>query len=555
MLTKEQNDCVEFMKQESPPLLKVDSPPGSGKSHLLYYIAKELNVSRSLYLVFSREMKLEASEKYKDTTTEVKTTNALAYKYVVAQGLVDDITARSYFNHLLKREGISFTMSNEWDQYSLSIQGYNYLLLQIDSEIAYKIATEFDDWLDKKRDLSVSFGVDAIEEDIPFREKMEILSLLEEYCNSKHIKLKDFLVERDFMNLYSILKKYIKKMVWKEIGVPFFFNLKYYQILLKQGQGFEGELDLLLLDEAADSSQVVLEIFRALPAKKKVMVGDKWQNIMSSFAYSVNGFEYFKKYGVEKKLTKSFRVSSKIAEQLQAFIRAYLDPSYVLEGTDKPYPQHPTTAYLSRTNAGLIQTMIKLHDTDTPYKLTRPVKDVFGLIKVLVYLSPKNSKVFNKKYRYLEDDIYEYNFDPEINGARSTLLAYIKHKHTDNVELQVGISTIYEKGREQILNTMRAAEEMEKRKMSNCAVTVASAHSVKGKEYTEVVINDDFKLEPCLTEPSKPKSLEQRELMLLYFVAVSRATHSLHNAKFLPLGPDDKIIYTEEDHYGTIEKT
>ena len=325
-------------------------------------------------------------------------------------------------------------------------------------------------------------------------------------------------------------------MIWKQIPVPFYFNLKYYQILLQHNIGVGKPLELLLLDEAADSSQVVLEIFRAIPAKKKIMVGDKWQNIMSSFAYSVNGFEYFSKYGVEKNLTKSFRLSTTIANQLQSFVRLYLDPNYALVGNDKPYPKQPTTAYLSRTNAGLIQTMIKLQEEGTQYKLTRSVKDVFSLIKVLIYLSPKNSKVYNEKYRYLEDDVFEYNTKPEISGKYKTLLSYVKYKHEDNIEMQIAVSTIYEKGRDLILRTMKQAERIEKAKSKNCLTTIASAHSVKGKEFTEVHLSDDFKLEPALEIPDEDRTIEEREVLLLYFVAVSRATHVLYNAKYLPKG-------------------
>jgi len=80
-LTNEQLTILNEVKNKTP-LIKVVAFAGTGKTTLLYHIAKEIK-GRKLYLAFNKAIQLEANEKFIGTNTIVKTTHSLAYNFVV----------------------------------------------------------------------------------------------------------------------------------------------------------------------------------------------------------------------------------------------------------------------------------------------------------------------------------------------------------------------------------------------------------------------------------------------------------------------------------------
>ena len=80
-LTNEQLTILNEVKNKTP-LIKVVAFAGTGKTTLLYHIAKEIK-GRKLYLAFNKAIQLEANEKFIGTNTIVKTTHSLAYNFVI----------------------------------------------------------------------------------------------------------------------------------------------------------------------------------------------------------------------------------------------------------------------------------------------------------------------------------------------------------------------------------------------------------------------------------------------------------------------------------------
>ncbi|MCK5535639.1 MAG: hypothetical protein KAI79_02370 [Bacteroidales bacterium] len=527
-LTEEQNIIIEKVLDPKTKLIQIDAVAGASKSFTLVQCAKAIN-KKGRYLAFNKAIVIEANQSFKQTDTEVITTNAIAFRYVCTQGLVDNKTARTRFKQITRMYLPDFTLDKQYTQEYLEYHTADVLPERTDDVIVHKIQSVFEDFIHKKRQLNVYFNLYEIREDLEKETKKYIITLLLKYFNSKHIELKPFLEDCDEMQYYKILKKYILKMINKEIGVPFAFNLKYYHILLKNKTINEPKLDILMLDESSDSSEVVLESFKLVPAHLKIMVGDVQQSI-NSFADSTNGFDYFKDKGELLHLTQSFRCSIAISKQIQQFGREQLDPDFKFEGFDRPKPDIITTGYLSRTNSGLIKTMMELHSRNLEYKLVRSVKAIFGLIKTLCYISPKG-KIFNEQYGYLEQDIKDYNHSPK--AQEKSLLSFVKAQHHDNVEIQSAISNINKLGRNLILNTMEHALRIEKKKRKSTHITLASVHSVKGRAWTEVHVNDDLYLQDIIDIPFEARTLEEQESLRLLYVAYSRCTHTLINAHHL----------------------
>ena len=80
-LTDEQLTILNEVKNKTP-LIKVVAFAGTGKTTLLYHIAKEIK-GRKLYLAFNKAIQIEANEKFSGTNTIVKTTHSLAYNFVI----------------------------------------------------------------------------------------------------------------------------------------------------------------------------------------------------------------------------------------------------------------------------------------------------------------------------------------------------------------------------------------------------------------------------------------------------------------------------------------
>ncbi len=528
--TNEQADVLKYVQQNKRiKLLKINSVAGSGKTTILVDIATLIK-GKGLYLAFNKEIVKEAKVAFKGTKTEIATTNARAYKYVITKGLVDNYTARDVFTSIVKEYLPNYILLKAFKQRYISYNIKKLLPKTLDLRIIKDIEERFDTFIKNKRELDINFSTNLIKERIPEPDKKRLIHLLEEFCNSKYISIADFLKYKEEESYEKLMKQYFTKMVKKEIGVPFAFNLKYYHILLTLNMVNEPELDLLLLDEFSDSSEVILEILMLIPAKKRVVAGDTAQAI-TSFAYCVDGFKYYENTGETKHLSTSFRVSAKIAKDIEKFGKKHLKKSFKFNGFNKPVPEIETTAYLSRTNAGLIDTMIKLHDKKLEYKLTRPVKTIFSLIKTLAYISPKNP-IYNKKYVFLENDIRDWNRSIRIRDKYKSLLNFIKFQHDENVELQSAIAIVYSKSRKSILDTLNKALEIEKnqKKKKDTVITLATTHSIKGLGFTNVYLNNDLEISDILSIPLEDRTLEEQETVNLLYVAMTRVTHNLYNA-------------------------
>lgn len=390
-----------------------------------------------------------------------------------------------------------------------------------------------------------------IKERMPYLKKVLIIEVIEKYClsNSKSIEeyALNFPAETTKQDIQNI-KKYFGLMKDGKFPCTHSFYLKIFHLLITQNLIKIEPIELLILDEAGDVNPVILDIFMCYPSNKKLMLGDNGQNIYS-FNNTVNGFEKLKNKGKLFNLTQSFRVSKNIASKIESFCRVYMDEEMDFKGIDyetQPMDSLATVAYISRTNSSLIGKMIDLDLEGIKYNLTRPIKSMFEVPLMIIGLK-EDVTIYNKDYKFLEDDVEEYFSSRALKQMHGTLFKYIMSVHSDDISIKSACMLIIKYGPKQIIETHKKAKDHSIGDTTH-KITLTTGHSSKGLEYDHVHILDDMnesidkvlndyasKMEHMpedMTIYSIMKNSDAEEFRLYYTVA-SRAKHTLTNAKHL----------------------
>lgn len=479
ILTDEQRDILDTaVLLPSGSLLKVEAVAGASKTYTLIKLAEALHHDTNcLYLAYNKTIATEASEKFQPYVTCL-TTHALAHYHVVRGGIDSD--------------------------------GYRGVPRLIGD-----------------------FTHRQILEKIDYEDKIYIIQALEGFFLSEHTSLTQYLLTSDIpTHLEQYVRQYYDRMVSKDIPCTHGFYLKFFHVALASGHiTYPQPFDLIMLDEAGDINAVTLQIFMLLPAHLKVMVGDSLQNIYS-FNGTINGFKALEHVGVTKHLSQSFRCSVDIAERIEHFCRTEIDPDVVFRGTVHTDTVIRSYAILSRTNSGLISHMIRLIALETPFNCTRPAKEIFSTMLVLMNLK-QNADIYDPRYKHIMHDLTHYYGSPRLQKQFKYPLLYIQHLYAhEDINIKAACQTIFQYGSKTIYeayNTLKRYEESPQQ----YSMTLSTVHSSKGLTFDSVTIADDFDISDILALPHDARTPEDRESLRLYYVACSRARLALHNAKYL----------------------
>lgn len=177
-----------------------------------------------------------------------------------------------------------------------------------------------------------NFGYSDIEEKLSYPDKTKIINILDGFYRSEYTDIEKYFDTLEVNDkIKNLVNKYYILMMEEKIPATFNFLLKKFHMMLK-ADIFNIDYDLLILDECQDTTAVTLEIFKLLNAKKKIMLGDKYQNIYD-FMDTVNAFEILTNTE-DFRLTQSFRCSPKIAVEVEEFGKKYLDNNFKFKGTE-----------------------------------------------------------------------------------------------------------------------------------------------------------------------------------------------------------------------------
>ena len=331
------------------------------------------------------------------------------------------------------------------------------------------------------------FGPRDITEKLSYTDKYLVAEDIKEFCLSEYLTYDQYAEDNGRIN-NAIVNKYLNLMAKGQIECTHDFYLKMFHISLSEDSVTCPDYGLVMLDEAGDLNEVTLEIFRLLPAKLKIAVGDPHQNIYT-FNHTINCFERLNDEGITFNLSKSFRVPPHIAKPIEGFCKAYLNPDMDFVGTDNGRTKIETRAYIARTNGGLINKMIELNQSQVPYGLVRKAQEIFK-VPLLVAGLKYQGKIYDAAYRHVQEEVDAwFENQDNVKTTYKTLFGYLKYKYAEDLSLMQAINLAVKHGKSGIFDAYAEAKNHENKKQDFMMLT---AHSSKGLEFDEVIIAPDL---------------------------------------------------------------
>jgi hypothetical protein len=311
-----------------------------------------------------------------------------------------------------------------------------------------------------------------------------------------------------------------------KINITHQFYLKLFHIKVLNGTINIDPVDVLMVEEAQDLTQVMVDVAEKYPATQKIYSGDSAQAILQ-FAGSVDVLSKYKHTSTVLPLTQSFRVNTDDAQVIQSFMQTNVTSDFEFTGFDRPYPDKPTFAYLTRTNAALIDKMIELDRVGTPFKLSTKSKlaQMFSLPLTLATLKP-NGEQINSDMQYLQDTADFYYRTPDLASKFPTLFGYLRYTYAANSTITQAMDLVAKHGAKVLFGIYKSAKVHMK---SDANLTIATVHTSKGLTYTEVELDPscDKALAKVLLKPIDDRTADDIAEIYLFYVAASRHTHIL----------------------------
>jgi len=313
-LTKEQENIINSTEDR----IKISALAGSAKSSTLYYYAKERPFNRILYLVYNKAMKDEAIHSFgKLSHVDIKTIHGLAFGFV----------GRFYKDKLTFNYGVVDIIKDlnlNWNK---------------DMELAVKINEMMKQYM--LSDAQIFNDLELFMDD---NMRSQIISQSEK--------------------LWNLMKSYKNN-----IKITHDFYLKLFQLSAKD---LTSKYDIILLDEAQDSSKMMFDIITNSNVKGICVCGDMYQSLYG-WRNSVNIMPMFE--AKEYTLTTSFRVSQNIAHISNLLVSDMSDNDIQMKGfntkqkiVDKIDKSKPYVC-LCRTNAYIFAEVAEALSIDKNKKL------------------------------------------------------------------------------------------------------------------------------------------------------------------------------------------
>lgn len=278
----------------------------------------------------------------------------------------------------------------------------------------------------------------------------------------------------------------------------------------------EEKYDFILLDEAQDTNEVMLDIILENDCKK-IFVGDTFQSIYG-FNDSINAFEIVET-NHHLSLSQSFRCKQEILDYASFFLEMFADKGFMQMRSGFSGDERITTrAFISRTNAGIARFLVDLYKSDSfehkEYRLLKRVDSIFEPIWAIVYFKSGQFHKIPKRYYYIQD----FNDFKELRE-------YIEE--IGDVELAQAIKLLGEFKEIEISKIQNMAESLYANKSAKNTIT--NAHQSKGLEFDEVVLGGDFfdLYEKQLRAESQEEWEKFQQELNLFYVAITRAKKRL----------------------------
>lgn len=478
--TKEQADVISC---EFDDILTVNAYAGTGKTYTLIGFCEARPTSRILYLAYNKSIREEAVAKFKHLPyVTVKTTHGLAFSQY-----------RDRFSKRFKLHGmdISTLTYAEFcdDVEEKSRYSYGYVLSKLITEFSYSKYT------------------------------------MEEYITSL-VKEKDKFESKYGLKIGYFISKI--EYVWEEIiendNLPFEhdFYLKLYQL----EEPYLSNYNYILLDEAQDANDCVIDIILQQSRSRKVFIGDTYQQIYG-WRGAVNALAKLsgKQNAKDLFLTQSFRCSQEIAEIADNYLQISGATKHFIGNSDISDDEagYKEFAVIARSNIQLFQYAAFETGNKKLYFVggfnSYNFYDLVDLVNLRYKKPNEESKISNPFFKNFDsiDDLKEY-----AESANETEIL-------NKIKVSVSIPSISKE--------LYALKQRAVSKESEAEVVLTTAHKSKGLEWDNIHLLKGY---IDLAE----ESFNQEEVNLLY-VALTRAKKRITT---------DSIIVTQQKGYANIKK-
>jgi hypothetical protein len=490
--TPQQASCIEGLKAHR--LLKIGACAGSGKTSTLTMTAEEYAVP-SLYLAFNKVTADEAAEKFPKHVT-CKTTHSVAYAAFGSK--IRDKLSRPRGGYV----NVAGTGSEIGKYFKLSAIELAEDVVLSDAYLGLLVKTTVARF---EQSADAQIGLHHIPRGELKEKAIKAGNAPTAYAEATILK-----AARELWQHRTNVKS--------PVLATHDTYLKMYQLSKPVLHGF----DILYVDEFQDTTPCVMDIvMNQKDHMKVVMVGDARQAIYG-WRGAVNAMKMVE--CEERMLTKSFRYGQAVADIATAVLEGAMHITgnetinsrcgMGIVDTTKPYTR------LFRTNAALLMAAVGEIAKGTKVSIEIDVKDFVKLLESAVALYAGNMKAVK------HDKVLPFqNWDELVGEA----------KH--DAEL-TRISKLVAEG-----SADYYMEILSKHSNSNEPhITFTTAHKSKGREWSQVAIEGDFK--SCYGEDGWT-GLTEEEQNLLY-VAVTRAIDVLdYNqtvAEYLERQQFDKVV-------------
>lgn len=491
--TQEQLDILREFKNHN--VLKINACAGSGKSTTLRLLAED-NIYKSLYICFNKQNAVLASESF-PSHVDCKTVHSLAYA-VFGKFLSHKINTKD--TYYINRGRTPKEIVNLYSIQDVWSSNKNHV---VTSRVIASITKNV-----------VEVYQNSSDEDIS---EKHLTPPMKKRLKFDTIKSKKFItkVTNEIIRCATLL--------WKDkvdYDSPVKADHDTYQKLYQLSKP-KLDYDIIYLDEAQDSSPVVLDILKQQSGIKIVYVGDTFQSIYA-FRQAVNAMDNVT--GKTMQLSQSFRYGEAIADVANFII----DSNVKIKGFDK-ISSEVFNSVLSNIN----EKYTMLYRTNSA--LLSDAVDMIGRgIKVKCEIDPSKFKsLILSSEALFKGDLSKIK-DDEISVYASWSDMIDDAEEYPEIKRLVGIITSNSTWR--YVNALDSLIKGKKNStLSRYDVLLTTAHKSKGMEWDNVIISSDFDIENIKSDSSTPVQQEVN----LFYVACTRAI------KKLALPYDFYTIYEE----------
>ena len=467
--------------KENLKSLKVAALAGTGKTSTLQFIADTYPNHRGLYLAYNKALQLEAEKKF-PSWVDCKTVHGLAYKkegFKFGKQLQEKADYDKIINGL---EIEDFKATITVDRKDIAIELSAYKQIALSREILRYFA--FSNQMTIERQNFEWFFRKEFNERFPIS-----------YGHKDATSCFESLVEKIMTETQKIWE--LQRSPHSGI-VPASHDtyLKIYQLTRPSITDY----DYIMLDEAQDANPCILDIL-ANQTCQVIYVGDEHQQIYE-FRGTVNAMQTLDLPMLYP--TQSFRFGEAIADEANTVLGMLGSQSLVkgLPSINSKLAEIKNVPYtlLARTNAKLFEKCIVAIQEGYDCTLVADVHKIIMLITSVYY-------IWIKKPEWVKDERMMRFKD------WGDLLGYAEAE--DDAEMLGAINFVLT-NKTNTLNLLKLIRESSKFQEDRADIVFSTAHKSKGREWDNVIIADDFRL-----NNDQDKNL--------YYVALTRAKHSLQH--------------------------